>query len=159
VHRAAPCRSVPVTSTLDLTREPKRRIQRSRDPHKSVGCPRWPCIAGVGGHSGVLGERAHRDGLVANVVGLGGVRLVVRAEDLELARTILALRDSGELEAALVEEFPPDALRCKRCGSEGVVERRSWLEIAFAFVLLFTCRASYPPARDLRCNSCGELSW
>jgi hypothetical protein len=88
----------------------------------------------------------------------GGVRLLVRTEDLELARRALALRDAGELEAALAQEFPPDVLRCRACGSDRVVERRSWLAISLAVALLFTCRASFPPAKDLRCVSCGELA-
>lgn len=86
----------------------------------------------------------------------GGARLLVRQEDLELARSILALRDQGVLEAALIEEFPQDMLRCTRCGSEHLSQRRNWFAIALSFVLLLLCRASFPPAKDLRCVACGE---
>lgn len=86
----------------------------------------------------------------------GGVRLLVRHEDLAQARSVLALRDQGELEAALAQEFPPDMLRCDRCGSEQFSERRSWLAISLAFMLLFISRATFRPAKDLLCDSCGE---
>lgn len=89
----------------------------------------------------------------------GGVRLMVRGEDVEVARGVLALRDQGALEAALAGEFPPEPLRCSRCGSERLAERRNWVAIALSFVLLFMCRASFPPAKDLRCVSCGEIRW
>lgn len=90
-------------------------------------------------------------------LGFGGVRLLARRADLELAKSVLALRDQGDLEAALIEEFPPDVLRCNRCGSAEMSKHRSWLTISLSFMLLFVGRASFPPAKDLRCNSCGEL--
>jgi hypothetical protein len=87
----------------------------------------------------------------------GGVRLLVRREHVTEARAVLALRDRGELEAALVGEFPPEVMRCNRCGSEQIGERRSWLAMSLSFMLLFICQASFPPAKDLRCKKCGAL--
>jgi hypothetical protein len=86
----------------------------------------------------------------------GGVRLLVRGEHFEEAKAILAMRDRGELEAALVEEFPPAILRCGRCGSEQLVLRRNRLAVCIAFMLLVVCRAIFPPAKELLCKSCGE---
>ncbi|APW43470.1 DUF2007 domain-containing protein [Rhodoferax saidenbachensis] len=86
----------------------------------------------------------------------GGVRLLVRREDVAHAQSILALRDQGHLEAALVEEFPPELRRCASCGSEEFFERRNWPAIALAFVLLLVCRAIFPPAKYIKCKLCGE---
>ena len=88
----------------------------------------------------------------------GGVRVLVRTEHLEQARAVLAQRDRGELEAALTEELHLDVLRCRRCQCERLVERRNWFVISLALMLLWLCRAIFPPAKDLRCESCGELN-
>ena len=85
----------------------------------------------------------------------GGVRLLVRREHIAEAQALLALRDRGELEAALIQEYPPEVLRCNRCGSEQIAERRSWLATSLSVMLLFICQASFPPAKDLQCKSCG----
>lgn len=87
----------------------------------------------------------------------GGVRLQVRREDVEQARAVLTSRDGGELEAALVESYPLEIARCTRCGSDQFIESRNWPAISLAFMLLFVGRAIFPPAKDLRCRSCGEL--
>lgn len=90
-------------------------------------------------------------------LGFGGVRLLVHREHVEQAQAILTLRDRGELEVALVESYPPEVIQCVRCGSERFVERRSWPAISLAFILLCVGPAIFPPAKDLRCMSCGEL--
>ena len=86
----------------------------------------------------------------------GGVRLSVRAENLEHAWAVLAMRDRGELEAALTESFPPEVLRCARCGAEKFALLRSWSAVLLAFIMLVICKATFPPSKELRCVSCGD---
>lgn len=90
-------------------------------------------------------------------LGFGGVRLLVRREHADQAHAVLNLRDRGELEAALIEAYPPEVVQCSHCGSGQFVECRSWPAISLAFMLLFVGRAIFPPAKDFRCQSCGQL--
>jgi hypothetical protein len=86
---------------------------------------------------------------------LGGVRVVVRVADEEAARTVLGLRDSGALEAALVAEQPPVLLACGHCGSTQFRNKRDWTSVALALVLLLTMRLIFPPLKQRECASCG----
>lgn len=86
----------------------------------------------------------------------GGIRVLVPVQRLAQARDLLALRDSGELENALSAEQPSGRLACMVCGSTTLREVRDGLSVILAFVLLFLCRASYPPVRFRRCASCGS---
>jgi hypothetical protein len=88
---------------------------------------------------------------------LGGVRLLVRHEHVQLARQTLALRDTGVLQSALLEEYPPNSRACSQCGSGEFAERRNWASILTAFMLLFICRAIFPPVKDHVCKSCGAV--
>jgi hypothetical protein len=87
---------------------------------------------------------------------LGEVRLLVRQEHCDLAKETLALRDSGKLETALMEQYPPDGLLCAGCGSNKFVFRKSWLSVVLAVVLLFTCRIIFPPLKQRECTNCGS---
>jgi hypothetical protein len=87
---------------------------------------------------------------------LGGVRLLVPLEHCESAKGVLALRDSGELEAALIEQVAPGVLlACAQCGSAAFRERRDWLPIALSSMLLFACAVIFPPSKVRQCVSCG----
>lgn len=90
---------------------------------------------------------------------LGGVRLLVPSQHFESARSVLAMRDSGELQAALAEEFPSSLSACSGCGSATLVERRNWSSVALSVALLFLCKAIFPPAKDRRCTCCGASAW
>jgi Putative prokaryotic signal transducing protein len=85
---------------------------------------------------------------------LGGVRLLVPVEHLDAARTTFAMRDRGDLEAALVEQYPPETFTCARCGSPNFAEKRQWLSIALAVILLITMRVIFPPSKLRECTTC-----
>jgi hypothetical protein len=87
---------------------------------------------------------------------LGEVRLLVRQEHSESAKETLALRDSGDLEAALMAQFPTEAAFCTQCGSNQFSNRRSWSSVALAVVLLLTCKIIYPPLKQRECANCGS---
>lgn len=86
---------------------------------------------------------------------LGGVRLLVSVESAASARDVLAMRDRGELQAALVEQHGQSLERCSRCGATDLIEHRDWLAISLSVVLLLFCKASFPPAKSRKCKSCG----
>jgi hypothetical protein len=87
----------------------------------------------------------------------GGVRLVVRSEHAEMAKEMLALRDSGKLQAALLEQFPTDLRACSKCGAAEFSERRDWTSVILAVVLLLACRVTFPPIKICACKSCGAI--
>jgi hypothetical protein len=60
---------------------------------------------------------------------------MVPADCLDAARATFALRDRGELEAALTREYPPEDVACRKCGSTTISERRDWMAIVLAVVL------------------------
>ena len=86
----------------------------------------------------------------------GGVRLLVPTEYVASARNVLATRDKGELEAALVEQQGQSFETCLHCGSTEFTESRDWLAISLALLLLLFCKAPYPPAKNRKCKSCRE---
>jgi hypothetical protein len=87
---------------------------------------------------------------------LGGVRLLVPVEVAESARNVLAMRDRGDLQAALVAQEEPSAEVCPRCGSTEFTTSRDWVAISLATLLLFFCKAIFPPAKARKCKACGE---
>ena len=87
---------------------------------------------------------------------LGGVRLLVPTEGVASAKNVLAMRDRGELEAALVEQHGQSLEICSRCGSTEFTEGRDWVAITLSAVLLLFCKAMYPPAKVRKCKSCRE---
>lgn len=92
---------------------------------------------------------------------LGGVRLLVRSEHTASAQSVLAMRDRGELQAALVDEFPASVWTCAHCGSTEFEERRSLSSTALSLallLLLLLCMAVGPPAKDKTCISCGRAA-
>ncbi|MES2241770.1 MAG: DUF2007 domain-containing protein [Pseudomonadota bacterium] len=90
---------------------------------------------------------------------LGGVRLMVPVEYIDAARAAFALRDRGDLQAALEKEYPPDIPTCCACGSTVLSERRDWVTIVIAVVLLLKTTIIFPPRRFKRCAACGEAQW
>lgn len=86
---------------------------------------------------------------------LGGVRLVVTAENQALARQVLHLRDSGQLQAALAAHLGIPTPSCCHCGSTEFVERKDWLAVFLSLVLLFAWQTPYPPEMVQKCRSCG----
>jgi hypothetical protein len=89
---------------------------------------------------------------------LGGVRVLVPVGHLQAAKGVLALRDAGELQAALLAQHPFGQPACLRCGSTKLVSTRSWLSVSVATLLLFVCRAIFPPTKEPKCASCGSLT-
>ena len=90
---------------------------------------------------------------------LGGVRLMVPVEYIDAARAAFELRDRGDLQAALEKEYPPDALTCCACGSTALSEKRDWLAIVIAVVLLLKATVIFPPRKLRRCAACGSAQW
>jgi hypothetical protein len=87
---------------------------------------------------------------------LGGVRVLVPAGSLASARELLALRDKGVMQEALLEQWPSEAPVCSKCGAATFVDTKDWASIALSFLLLFICKAAFPPAKVRRCTSCGQ---
>ena len=87
---------------------------------------------------------------------LGGVRLIVPAECLDAARATFALRDKGDLESALARQYPPDDLTCGTCGSTTILERRDWVAVVLAVILLLKTTIIFPPRKLRRCAACGQ---
>lgn len=90
------------------------------------------------------------------VIALGGVRLRVPADRTAEARAILARRDQGEFEDALVEQEGLRPMVCQDCGFTEFVVTRSWTDAAMAVVLQFLTGVVYPVVREQRCASCGS---
>lgn len=88
---------------------------------------------------------------------LGGVRLLVPALHLEPARAVLAMRDRGELQAALAAQIGPSVDTCQKCGSTEFTENRSWFSVALSLALLFSCKAFFPPIKNRKCTACGSV--
>lgn len=87
---------------------------------------------------------------------LGQVRLLVRAEHLARTSDILGMRDRGELQAALEEQWPHIPPSCEHCGSTRFLSGRNWMSVALSVLLLITCNVIYPPAKQTTCASCGS---
>lgn len=87
---------------------------------------------------------------------LGGVRLMVPVEYMDAVRAIFDLRDRGDLEEALAKEFPPDVPSCSVCGVGVFSEKRDWLAIVIAVVLMLKMTIIFPPPRLKRCAACGH---
>jgi hypothetical protein len=87
---------------------------------------------------------------------LGSVRLLVPAAVAESARNVLAMRDRGDLHAALVAQQEQITEVCHRCGSAEFTTSRDWVSISLATLLLFFCKAIFPPAKARRCKACKE---
>jgi hypothetical protein len=88
---------------------------------------------------------------------LGGVRLMVPVEHMDTARAVFALRDQGDLQAALEKEYPPEAATCRSCGSNAISEERDWVMIVFAVFLLLKATIIFPPRKLKRCAACGVV--
>lgn len=86
---------------------------------------------------------------------LGGVRVLVHEQDWEAARQTLALRDSGVLEAALMEEQSVDPQTCTRCRSRQFRKEKSWMSVGLAVSVLLSFGVIFPPWKQKRCMSCG----
>ena len=86
---------------------------------------------------------------------LGGVRLMVPVEYIDAARAAFALRDRGELQAALEKEYPPDVPTCCKCGSTALSEKRNWVTTVLAVFLLFEATIIFPPRKLKKCGACG----
>jgi len=84
---------------------------------------------------------------------LGGVRLKVPAEQLAQALAVLARRNSGEFEAALLEQMPFKNLACQECGSTTLREVRPWSAILLSLCFLFVGSAIFPPPKEKKCVS------
>lgn len=89
---------------------------------------------------------------------LGGVRVMVCTEDLEVARSTLALRDDGVLEAALLAEQAPIPLACANCGSLRFREERNWFAVGLAALLLLMLKVIYPPPKQRKCAACRAIT-
>jgi hypothetical protein len=89
---------------------------------------------------------------------LGGVRLLVPLEHGESAKRVIALRDSGELEAALIAQMDSGVVACSRCGSAAFRETRDWFSIAVSSMLLFAGSIIFPPSKVRQCASCGAAA-
>lgn len=87
---------------------------------------------------------------------LGQVRLLVRAEHLARTCEILDMRDRGELQAALEEQWPYVPPSCGHCGSTMFISGRNWMSIVLSLMLLVTCKVIYPPGKQTTCASCGK---
>ncbi|MGP1630638.1 MAG: putative signal transducing protein [Giesbergeria sp.] len=107
------------------------------------------------GISAVLASEHHVWAAWHLSLALGGVRVLVPAEHVPSASEVFALRDQGELQAALLEQLALGLPACLRCGSTKFVEPRNWLSVALSFMLLFTCRVIFPPMNQRKCASCG----
>lgn len=88
---------------------------------------------------------------------LGGVRVLVPREHFDAARTILAARERGDLEAALAKEFPRKPLICSNCGATAFAQRRSSRGILAAFLLLMVAAVTFPPRKLRACVACGQV--
>jgi hypothetical protein len=87
---------------------------------------------------------------------LGGVRVLVPADAAKLARDVLAMRDRGDLQAALVAQQDQCSEICARCGCTEFTTSRDWVAISLAVLLLLFCKAIFPPAKARRCKACKE---
>jgi len=87
---------------------------------------------------------------------LGGMRLMVPAVCLGAARATFALRDSGALQDALAKEYPADDIVCRKCGCTDVPEKRDWLVIFLAIILLLKMAIIFPPSKLRRCVACDQ---
>ncbi len=81
---------------------------------------------------------------------------MVPFEFIDAARAAFALRDRGDLQAALEKEYPPDVPNCRACGSTGLSERRDWVMTVIAVFLLLKASIIFPPRKLKRCAVCGE---
>jgi hypothetical protein len=86
---------------------------------------------------------------------LGGVRINVPVEHLAQAHVVLAQRNSGEREAALLELMPFTRAACRACGSTALREERPWFAVLLAMCLLFVGNTIFPPPKQRRCAACG----
>ena len=86
---------------------------------------------------------------------LGGVRLKVPAEQAAQALAVLARRNSGEFEAALLEQMPIARSACRECGSTTLREVRPWSAILLSLCFLFVGSAIFPPLKEKKCVACG----
>jgi len=96
---------------------------------------------------------------------LGGVKLVVRADDAETAREILAGDHSADLAAVPESHLPPSADElCPRCGRELVWVSRGRMRGVVPEWLLVLASSLLPggPARHARraggrCSACSQV--
>jgi hypothetical protein len=109
---------------------------------------------------------AEQIGVQFHVAGaVGGVKVAVRPEDAERARTLLALDHSPALEGVPEAVLPaPDDERCPRCGSSATatvqrtdrVPALAWLSMGVFFLL-----GVLVPRRHRRvrrwCRGCGAM--
>jgi hypothetical protein len=86
---------------------------------------------------------------------LGGVRLKVPVEHASQALAVLARRNSGEFEAALLEQLPFKGAACRECGSTTLREEHSWSSILLSLCFLFVGSAIFPPPKERKCATCG----
>lgn len=87
---------------------------------------------------------------------LGGVRVLVPVGSLDSAREVLALRDMGVMQQALLEQWPSEVPVCSKCGASTFAETKDWASVTLSFMLLFMCKAAFPPLKVRRCASCGQ---
>lgn len=86
---------------------------------------------------------------------LGGVRLKVPEEQAAQALAVLARRNSGEFEAALLEQIPFESSACCECGSTTLREVRPWSAILLSLTFLFVGSAIFPPPKEKKYVACG----
>ena len=95
------------------------------------------------------------DWLVSNAV--GGVKVLVRAEDVSAAREVLdgtAVLETGDDSEAAVDTDQGRSAGCPRCGSEAVVHVARGKRIAVLSWLLAGVPL-FPVWQKRRCESCG----
>jgi hypothetical protein len=78
---------------------------------------------------------------------LGGVRVLVPTSDLLAAKAVLSLRDSGDLQAALIKELAHNDDAANLDLGNDVCVRNDWISICLALVMFLACSVIYPPRK------------
>ncbi len=87
---------------------------------------------------------------------LGGVRVLVPANCVEAAVNVFKIRDSGELQAALLAQQPFGQPICLQCGASELITTRNWLSVTVAALSFFVWLIIFPPTKETRCSVCGS---
>ncbi len=88
---------------------------------------------------------------------LGGVRVMVPAECLSLAREVFALRDQGVLQDALSHELHDgeSSVPCWSCGGAQFQMKLDKVSALLAVLSLIFWSAPFPPGKVQKCRYCG----
>jgi hypothetical protein len=86
---------------------------------------------------------------------LGGVRVRVREEHAAQAMQVLAQRNQGQFESAVLDQEGNQSLVCRSCGATQFKEVRVSSAIALAVAFLFVGSAIFPPPKRTACVACG----